>query len=164
MYLTIAWVAMWHCIWQRKKQILRKIATLVTKFDWTPEDPLKEAAMLKPESIQQKVPQFAQALQQRYGEQWIELLHKTATMMQKLGDEHLLHEQILKSIDVPVLLGLGDKDPMVSLDQTRKVYSILPTINTYMLPNTKHSIEGVKVELLAMILEEYFKQSLLFTL
>lgn len=141
----------------QKPNLLRKIATLATKFDWTPEGAIKETAMLHPESIQQKVPQFAQALQQRHGEQWIELLHKTAAMMQKLGDKPLLKEQLLKSIDVPVLLGLGDKDSMVSLDETRKVYAALPKVNMYLLPNTKHPIEGVNVELLAAVLEGYFK-------
>lgn len=141
----------------QKPNLLRKIATLATKFDWTPEGSIKEAAMLNPESIQQKVPQFAQALQQRHGEQWIELLHKTAAMMQKLGDAPLLHQELLKSIDVPVLLGLGDKDSMVSLDETRKVYAALPKANMYLLPNTKHPIEGLSVDLLSLILEEYFK-------
>lgn len=141
----------------QKPNLLRKIATLATKFDWTPEGAIKEVAMLNPESIQQKVPQFAQALQQRHGEQWIELLQKTATMMQALGDKPLLNDEVLKAIEIPVLLGLGDKDTMVSLEETRKVYAALPKVNMYLLSNTKHPIEGLKVDLLAMILEEYFK-------
>lgn len=141
----------------QKPNLIGRIATLATKFDWTPEGAVKEAAMLNPEAIQQKVPNFAQALQQRHGEQWLELLNKTSTMMQELGNEPLLNEELLKTIESPVLLGLGDKDTMVSLDETRKVYAALPKANMYMLPNTKHPIEGVNVDLLASILVNYFE-------
>jgi esterase/lipase len=141
----------------QKPNLIGKLATLATKFDWTPEGAIKEAAMLNPETIQQKVPQFAAALQQRHGEQWVAMLHKTAALMQALGNAPLLTEERLKTIQNPVLLGLGDKDNMVSLDETRKVYSSLPKANMYMLPNTKHPIEGVNVGLLGGILEGYFK-------
>lgn len=140
----------------QKPNLIGKMATLATKFDWTPEGAVKEAAMLNPEMIQQKVPNFAQALQQRHGEQWVELLNKTAAMMQELGKEPLLTDELLKTIESPVLLGLGDKDSMVSLEETRKVYAALPKANMYMLPNTKHPIEGVKTDLLTTILADYF--------
>lgn len=141
----------------QKPNLIGKIATLATKFDWTPEGAVKEAAMLNPDTIQQKVPNFAEALQKRHGDQWVELINKTAEMMKVLGDAPLLSETVLKTIESPVLLGLGDKDSMVSLDETRKVYAALAKANMYMLPNTKHPIEGVNVELLASILEVYFK-------
>ncbi len=153
-YSMGAYVALY--LESQKPNLIGKIATLATKFDWTPEGAVKEAAMLNPETIQQKVPNFAQALQQRHGEQWVELLNKTAAMMLELGKEPLLTADLLKTIESPVLLGLGDKDTMVSLDETRKVYAALPKTNMYMLPNTKHPIEGVKVELLAAILADYF--------
>ena len=141
----------------QKPNLMGKMATLATKFDWTPEGAIKEAAMLNPETIQQKVPNFAEALQIRHGENWVELLNKTAEMMKALGDAPLLNEEVLNTIESPVLLGLGDKDSMVNLDETRNVYAALPKANMYMLPNTKHPIEGVNVELLAAILEGYFK-------
>lgn len=141
----------------QKPNLTAKIASLATKFDWTPEGAVKEAAMLNPDNIQQKVPHFAQALQQRHGENWVALLNKTAEMMKALGDAPLLNDEVLKAIEIPVLLGLGDKDSMVSLDETRSVYAALSKANMYMLPNTKHPIEGVNVELLSLILEGYFK-------
>jgi len=141
----------------QRPNLIGKIATLATKFDWTPEGAVKEAAMLNPETIQQKVPQFAESLQNRHGENWLELLNKTAEMMKTLGDVPLLNEDVLKTIESPVLLGLGDKDSMVSLDETRKVFAALPKANMYMLPSTKHPIEGVNVELLAAIIANYFE-------
>lgn len=141
----------------QKPNLIGKIATLATKFDWTPDGAIKEAAMLNPETIQQKVPHFAEALQKRHGENWIALLNKTAEMMKALGDSPLLNDEVLNTIESPVLLGLGDKDSMVRLDETRKVFAALPTSNMYMLPNTKHPIEGVNVELLVSILANYFE-------
>jgi esterase/lipase len=141
----------------QKPNLMGKIATLATKFDWNPEGAVKEAAMLNPETIQQKVPTFAEALQNRHGENWIALLNKTAEMMQVLGDAPLLTDEVLNTIESPVLLGLGDKDSMVSLDETRKVFAALTKSNMYMLPNTKHPIEGVNVELLSAVLEGYLK-------
>lgn len=143
----------------QKPNLVGKIATLATKFDWTPEGALKEAGMLNPDVLQQKVPQFAEALQKRHGEQWIELLQKTAAMMQELGDNPLLTTEELKQLDCPALLGIGDKDTMVSLDETRKVFTAMPKANMYMLPDTKHPIEGVNVDLLSGVLEVFFKAS-----
>lgn len=140
-----------------KPNIIGRIATLATKFDWTPEGAIKEAAMLHPDTLQQKVPQFAAALQQRHGEQWIELLEKTTVMMKELGDKKLLDDELLKSLECPVMLGIGDKDTMVSLEETRAAFAQLPKATMYMLPNTKHPIEGVNVEMLSNILESFFK-------
>jgi len=142
----------------QKPKLIGKIATLATKFNWTPEGAIKEAAMLHPETLLQKVPHFAEALQKRHGHQWVELLHKTSAMMKALGDDPLLVEEVFKTLECPVLLGIGDKDAMVSLDETRAVFKLLPKAEMYMLPRTKHPIEGVDVALLSLILNAYFKE------
>ena len=139
--------------------LIGRIATLATKFDWNPESSVKEAAMLNPETIEEKVPKFAAQLKERHGEDWIQLLNKTATMMQALGHAPLLSDAVLKSIECPVLLGLGDKDSMVSLEETRNVFAMLPNATMYMLPKTKHPIEGVNIPLLATILVDFFTKS-----
>ncbi len=143
----------------QKPNLMGKIVTLASKFDWTPEGAIKEAGMLNPDVLQQKVPQFAEALQKRHGEQWIELLQKTAAMMKVLGDEPLLTETLIKTVENPVMLGLGDKDTMVTLEETRKVFAQLTQANMFMLPNTKHPIEGVNVDLLSAVLEGFYKTS-----
>jgi pimeloyl-ACP methyl ester carboxylesterase len=142
----------------QKEQLIGKIATLATKFDWTPEGAQKEAAMLDPETLQQKVPQFAAVLQKRHGEnQWAELLVKTTEMMHALGAKPLLNEAMYTAIHHPVLLGIGDKDTMVSLEETRLVFKSLTNANLYVLPGTKHPIENVQTELLVPFLDHFFK-------
>ncbi|HTN18670.1 MAG TPA: alpha/beta fold hydrolase [Chitinophagaceae bacterium] len=142
----------------QKEQLLGKIATLATKFDWTPEGARKESAMLDPETLQQKVPQFAEALQKRHGEeQWEALLARTADMMHTMGAQPPLGEAVYKAIKLPVLLGIGDKDSMVTVDETRAVLSQLPKANMFMLPSVKHPIETVPAELLATILVHFYQ-------
>ncbi len=141
----------------QKPNLIARIATLATKFDWTLESATKEAAMLNPKTIQEKVPQFAKDLQQRHGETWETLLNKTATMMQEMAAAPLLNSDVLKTIECPVLLGIGDNDKMVSLDETCKVFASLSKANMYMLPNTKHPLEGVNVPLLAEVLTDFYR-------
>lgn len=141
---------------QQAPEQVSKIATLATKFAWSPETARKEAAMLDPENIRQKVPHFAEALKKRHGNQWEELLQRTATMMVELGEQPLLDEVSLSKITMPVLLGLGDKDNMVSMEETSDACKALTHGQMYMLPATKHPIEMVPVNLLAEILVPFF--------
>lgn len=142
----------------QKEQLLGKIATLATKFDWTPEGAKKESAMLDPDTLQQKVPQFAEALQKRHGAgQWIQLLMKTTGMMDEMAAHPPLHQTLYNNIQLPVLLGIGDKDSMVTLEETRSVWAQLPKANMYMLPATKHPLETVSTELLATILAHFYQ-------
>ncbi|MFN8117439.1 MAG: hypothetical protein U0W65_15085 [Bacteroidia bacterium] len=95
-----------------------------------------------------KVPKFAEALQKRHGQDWELLLQKTAEMMLSLGNKNALTLNDFASIENKVLIGLADKDTMVSLEETTAVYKQLKNGAMYMLPNTKHPVETVDVELL----------------
>ncbi len=136
--------------------LLGKIITLGTKFAWDPETSAKEAAMLNAQKIEEKIPKFAEALKQRHGaEHWEQLLFKTAEMMHALGKNKLLTEDKLKQIQNNVLIGIADKDNMVSLEETTAVYKTLPNASMYMLPNSKHPIEQINTALLSKIILDF---------
>ncbi len=136
--------------------ILGKIITLGTKFAWDVEISAKEAAMLNAKKIEEKIPKFAEALKQRHGtEHWEQLFSKTADMMLALGNDKLLTEDKLKHIQNNVLIGIADKDNMVSLEETIAVYKTLPNASMYMLPNSKHPIEQINTELLSKIILDF---------
>lgn len=136
--------------------LLGKIVTLGTKFAWDLETSAKEAAMLNAEKIEEKIPKFADALKQRHGEEhWKQLLSKTADMMISLGKDKLLTEAQLKQIQNNVLIGLADKDNMISLEETTSVYKSLSNASMYMLPNSKHPIEQINNELLSKIILDF---------
>jgi len=135
---------------QQHPNLLGTIVTLATKFQWTPEIARAEGQMLDPDAILEKIPKFADALKARHGEGWRELLAKTQTLMAELGDGK--HALDFPNLNTKVYLGLGDRDKMVSLDETLNAYRSLPNAGLYMLPDTKHPIEGVNKELLADLL------------
>ncbi len=132
----------------RNPNILGNIITLGTKFEWSPEISEKEIKMLDSKTIIEKVPKFAEALQKRHGQDWELLLQKTAEMILSLGNNNALTLNDFTSIENKVLIGLADKDTMVSLEETTAVYKQLKNGAMYMLPNTKHPIETVDVGLL----------------
>ena len=140
----------------QNQSLLGKIITLGTKFAWDPETSAKEAAMLDPEKIEEKIPKFADALKQRHSEEnWKQLLSKTAGMMHALGKNKLLTEDKLKQIQNNVLIGIADKDNMVSVEETTAVYKTLPNASMYMLPNSKHPIEQINTGLLNKIILDF---------
>lgn len=136
-------------------EMIGKIICLGTKFNWNKEFVANETALLKPEILQEKAPAFALSLQNKHGKYWIELLFKTAKMMHELAEKEHLPEDTLATIRIPVLIGIGDKDKMVSLNETLQTFRALPNASMYVLPNSKHPIESVNTELLGKIVLDF---------
>ena len=134
---------------QQFPQRIRKVMTLATKYAWTPDVANKESRMLQPDSIQQKVPAFATQLMQTHGEnQWASLVKEVAGMLMDLGEHALLHKDSMQNIQAKVQVMVGDKDAMVSIDETRQLAADLPQAYLAVLPNTIHPFEKINQELL----------------
>jgi pimeloyl-ACP methyl ester carboxylesterase len=136
-------------------ELLGKIITLGTKFLWDREIAEKEIKNLDPDLIEQKVPKFAEALKRRHGNDWPELLKKTAFMMKEMGEKNFLSAESVKGVQNKVLIGIGDRDQMVSLEETLDIFRNLPNAQMYMLPGTKHPIETANAAMLASIIDEF---------
>ena len=135
-----------------------KIITLGTKFHWDETVAVKESKMLQADVIEQKVPAFAQQLQQRHQPgNWKEVLRKTADMLQSMGQSNPLRPGDYASIQTPALIMRGDKDKMVTLEETLSVYNELPQSQLAILPGTPHPIEQVDVLLLAFNILRFIK-------
>jgi pimeloyl-ACP methyl ester carboxylesterase len=135
----------------------QRIITLGTKYEWSEEIAAKEIKMLRPDIIEQKVPAFAQQLADRHGAlEWKNLLYKTATMLVELGSHPLLSDSVLQKINCPTLLLLGEKDNMVSLEETQNAAHASVSGQYEILPNTPHPIEQVDVKLLAAKIKSFF--------
>jgi esterase/lipase len=134
-----------------------KIFTLATKFHWDEPTSQKEVRMLDADKIEEKVPDFAKALQKRHHPQdWKTVLSKTVEMMLGLGRKNELDLTDYESIEHSVLIGIGDKDKMVSLEETIAVYRMLKNGRLLVIPGTPHPIEKVSVERLATEAREFF--------
>lgn len=124
------------------------VVTLATKFHWDETTAAKEITMLNPVKIEEKIPAFAQALAARHSD-WKLLLNQTANMMLEMGKKNPLVLTDHSTIDTPVLLMLGDRDKMVSLEETVAVYKTLPHAALCVLPDTDHPIEKVDAKRIA---------------
>lgn len=133
--------------------LVDKIITLGTKFHWDPATALKETKMLQPEVMLEKVPAFAHALEKMHApNDWKVIVKKTAEMMIIMGGQNPLQGDDFKNITIPVLLLLGDRDRMVSFEETIQVYKLLPDAGFGVLPHTPHPAELVNAQLLTAII------------
>jgi pimeloyl-ACP methyl ester carboxylesterase len=144
-YSMGGYVALW--VAKNNPDGIGKIVTLGTKFDWTPESAARETKKLNPEKIVEKVPAFARILEHRHApNDWKILLHKTAEMMESLGQRPLLTEAVVKKITVPITVLLGDADDLADLDFSKKIAESLPNGQFTLLENTPHPIEKVDLQ------------------
>ncbi len=138
---------------------VKSIFTLATKFAWSPEASEKETKMLNPEKIQQKVPHFADMLAQRHAPQdWKKVMHKTAEMMHHLGMQPALTAEQLAQVQIPVLVSVGDRDNMVTLEETIGAYRALPNAQLLVLPDTRHPLETIEPAILAQAIRQFMAQ------
>ena len=135
-------------------QLFARIVTLGTKFHWDEPTAAKEVKMLNADAIAAKVPAFAKALEQLHApNNWKEVLQQTAAMLTGMGKDNPLKPEDYPQITTPVLVMLGDRDNMVTLDETVQVYKQLPNAQMAMLPGTPHPVEKVDVELVVCFIQ-----------
>lgn len=135
---------------------VEKIITLATKFHWDETIAAREVKMLNPDVMLQKVPAYAEALQQRHApNDWKIVLQKTADMMNGLGANNTLKLEDYASIHPLCLIMLGDRDKMVTLDETISVYKQMPNAQMAMLPATPHPLEQVNTELVSYFMKRF---------
>jgi esterase/lipase len=135
---------------------IEKLFTLATKLHWTIEGSQKEASMLNPTLIKEKVPKYALNLEQIHGKNWEGLMQKTAQMMLNLGQNPELEESDFEQITIPVLLSVGDKDAMVTLEETIVAHRKIKDSQLLVLPRTIHPIEKVDAAELANQIKRFF--------
>ncbi len=136
---------------------INKIFTFATKFDWNENAVEIETQKLNSDLIELKVPAYASSLKQIHGEdKWKELLNKTASFMKELATLNLLSNKILSKISHKVLIGVGDKDKMVSLEETINIYRKLQNASLVIFPNTIHPIDKIDKERLINEIKLWF--------
>ena len=139
---------------------INKCITLATKYYWDETEAAKEVKKLDPAIIQQKIPAFAEQLKQRHAPQdWEAVLNKTAELLLNLGKNNALQLTDYPSVNIPVLLLLGDRDKMITLEETTNVYKQLPSAEMAMLPGTPHPIEQVDGSLLKFLINKFLEKA-----
>lgn len=135
---------------------INRVFTLATKLDWNSESARREAAMLDAATLESKFPDYAQSLQQRHSGDWKEVLKRTAAMMLDLGERHPLRVPAFAQLPHRVRFAVGDKDRMVTLEETVTWFRTLKHAELQVFPHTQHPIERVDVETLSNALKDFF--------
>jgi pimeloyl-ACP methyl ester carboxylesterase len=143
------------CYAMENPENVNSIITLGTKFDWTEEQALKESKMLNPDVILEKIPQYAQLLESQHGAKWKKLLPAIADLMIDLGKNPPL-ENNLAAIQIPAQIMVGDKDNMVTIEESVRVYRSLPNAKLAVLPDTKHPMDKVRPDLLLNLIKDFW--------
>ncbi|NQW30548.1 MAG: alpha/beta fold hydrolase [Ignavibacteria bacterium] len=134
---------------RRRPELVRSIVTLGTKLNWSPEIALKETSRLNPDVIESKVPAFAKDLMERHGaDNWKNVLAKTAQLMLDIGNNPPLTVENVADVGATVRFGIGDRDEMVTIEETLAFFRSTPNAEFTVLPGTRHPIETVKVRLI----------------
>lgn len=135
-----------------------KVFTFATKFLWTSESVAGEVSSLDAEKISEKVPHFARLLEERHvASGWKNVLQKTKEMMLTLVTESSVTTGEMDQIQQEVRVSVGDKDTLVSIEETVDVYRRLPMGQLQIFPKTPHPIEKAPRAHLAHSLVEFFK-------
>lgn len=135
---------------------VKSVMTLGTKFDWTEEQATKESKMLDPETILAKIPKYAAQLEAQHGAQWKQLLPTIAEMMIGLGKQPVLQSENLSTISLPVQIMLGDKDNMVTMEESIQVCRSIPNARFAVLPDTKHPMDRARPRLVLDLMKDFW--------
>lgn len=124
------------------------IVTLGTKLAWSPAFAEQEQRVLQAEFLLSRAPELADTLKQRHGARWEQVLAHTANMMATLGQDPPLTKELLQQVEIPVVLGLGERDKMVSMEETAWAAEYLRFGRMEVLPGVRHPIEQVSLDVL----------------
>jgi pimeloyl-ACP methyl ester carboxylesterase len=142
-----------------KPGLLSKVFTLATKLAWDGSVAQKEAAALQPEALLQKNPGFVQTLRQLHpGTDWQTLVMNTAMLMLQLGQTPIICKELLSLITIPARLAVGDKDKLVTLEETIQAYRSLAMGQLQVFPSTPHLWEKMKYPLILQALRDFFHE------
>ena len=137
---------------------IHRIFTLATKFLWTPELADREASSLEAESMLKKVPKFAKVLEQRHAVSgWENVLEKTKEMFLEQGKNNQLPLEEMGQIPHVVRIGVGDRDKMVSIEESMEAYQSLLQGELQVFPNTPHPLEKVPLSNLVHAIVDFFR-------
>ncbi len=146
-----------HALTQ-KPELFKGVMTLATKFNWTIEEGQKQASMLNPEKVAEKIPHYAQYLQKLHpAHDWQNVMRQTAALITELSANPPLQISRLSEIELPVCVGIGDHDQMVTLSETQSVFQQCKQGNLYVIPGMQHPIEKMNIQLVHANLRSFFK-------
>jgi esterase len=137
-----------------RPDLVASVVTLGTKLAWSPEVAERELRQIDPVKIRSKVPRFAEVLEQRHADAggWEQVLARTGALMTAVGGAPAISDEMLARITAPVRLMVGDRDSVVTVEETLGAARRLQRGDLCVLPNTPHPLEQVRLPLVASLI------------
>ena len=137
--------------------LVKRVATLGTKFYWDQDVARREVGYLDVEKIAARVPHFARALAERHtAAGWETVVNRTADLLWSLAERGGLRASELSALEQPVRVIVGDRDSTVGVAEAHEVYRALPHGELEVLPATPHQLDKVSPERLVYSLTQFF--------
>lgn len=138
-----------------------RVFTLGTKFNWNKETVKQQIRLLDPETIEEKLPEYAEELKLIHNpNDWREVIEKTVEMLNDMGKKNPLSDNDLTSLEIPVLIGMGDRDNLVIIEESVFSFRLLKKGQLLVIPDTPHPIHNVNVEVLSREIIRFMKEDL----
>jgi pimeloyl-ACP methyl ester carboxylesterase len=136
----------------------RRVQSLImhgTKFYWTAESAKQMNAQLDPNMIAAKAPSYADQLVQDHGSrQWRHLVRQSADMVHSLVKGGIT-ESMLRNVQTPVLVSVGDRDELVPLSEASRLSRVLPKGELIVLPGVRHPFQSIRFMPLLPMMQEF---------
>jgi esterase/lipase len=142
-YSMGGFVALKYCI-DHEDQLPLGIVTYATKFDWTEVIRSKFISRLNPTDVQTKGGLFLDKLLSRYGGKWHYLLRQTAQLIDNMP-KHKIDPIDLDDISIPIMIGVGDEDKLVTIDETKLMTKFLTPESFYICSESGHELEKTQL-------------------
>ena len=136
----------------------RRVETLLmlaTKFYWTEKAAAKMKSQLEPEMISKQAPAYADQLVQAHGaRQWRVLVRQAGDIIVHLAKNGLT-DRMAAQVQCPVLVCVGDRDKLVSLEESHRIGKVIPKGEMLVLPGVSHPFRTVR-EMPLLPMMQYF--------
>jgi len=143
---------------QQYPEQVRSVLTLSTKYRWNTEIAAVENAKLNYDLLVQKAPGFITALNEQHPCTTASvLLQQTSSFLTELGEHNYLQHEVIANMKQPVCVAVGDRDKMVTLEETVAGYKALPNGQLAVLPDTPHLFEKMDMEKVAALINGFFR-------
>lgn len=145
------------CIARQNPTLIESVITIGTKYAWDPAIASAQLGFFDTDKLEAKQPTFVRHLANVHGNYWKQVVYKTGQMIRDLGANPILQADDYAEISCPCLLMVGDRDRMVSLDETIQVFKLIPKGSLGILPDTPHPFEQVNKPVLHTIVNQFLE-------
>ena len=83
-------------------------------------------------------------------------MDRTNEMFEYLGNSSTVNASDFQTLSIPVRVSVGDKDQMVSIEETAAVFRHLVKGQLQIFPNTLHPFEKISLEELSASIDSFF--------